>query len=180
MARRRCLIPIALSMILVAAILSPFSLIPVSSAGAGGSILPTNGTLFLQVRGTSDRQQGSAPDHFVYLVDVYDMSNQKVGTMTHDIKFTTPTTLNLVNSFHLPNGELVSQWVEVVAPDSTHTGFVLVGVHSDNNDTIQADKGTGDYAGRSGRIRMSGWHDVNRFPQTVAFDDFYEIDLHLD
>jgi hypothetical protein len=164
---------------LVAAILLPLSSIPISSAGSGGSILPASGTLFLQVRGTSDRQQGSAPDHFVYLVDVYDMSNQKIGTVTHDVKFTSPTTLNFINSFHLPNGDLVSQWEEAVASDSTHPGFLLIGVHSDNNDTIQADKGTGDYAGRTGQIRMSGWQDANRFPQTMAFNDFYEINLHL-
>jgi hypothetical protein len=178
MARRRWLVPVALS-ILVAAILSPLSPIPISSAGAGGSFLPASGTLFLQVRGTSDRQQGSAPDHFVYVADVYDMSNQKIGTVTYDAKFTTLTTLNVLSSFHLPNGELVAQWVEAAAPDSTHQGFVLVGGHSDFHDTIEADQGTGDYAGRTGQIRMSGWHDVNKFPQTVALNDFYEIDLHL-
>ena len=178
MAGRRCLMPIALS-ILVAALLSSLSPIRISSAGAGESAVRDTGTLFLQVRGSGDRQQGSAPDHFVYQIDVYDMSNQKVGTVTHDLKFTSPTTLNMMSSFHLPKGELVFQGVEVVAPDSTHQGFLLIGIHSDNNDTIQADKGTGDYAGRTGRLRMSGWHDANKFPQTMALDDFYEIDLHL-
>jgi hypothetical protein len=177
MARRRCLIPIALS-VLFAALLSPLSPIPISSAGAGESMLPDQSTLFLHVRGTADRQQGSAPDHFVYLVDVYDMSNEKVGTVTHDAKFTSATTASLMSSFHLPNGELVSRVVEVGAPDATHQGFLLAGVHPDD-DTIQADKGTGDYAGRTGRIRMSGWHDANKFPQTMTLNDFYEIDLHL-
>lgn len=175
---RHRLVPIA-SAILVAALLSPLAAIPMSPAGAGSTIRPINGTLFLQVRGTSDRQQGPAQDHFVYLVDVYDMSDQKVGTVTHDFAFTSPNTFNLVSSFHLPNGEFVSDAVEVVAPDSTHPGFLLAGIHSDYNDTIQADKGKGDYAGRSGQVRMSGWHDANKFPQTLTFDDFYEIDLHL-
>ena len=164
---------------LVAALLWALAAIPMSSAGAGSSIGPANGTLFLQVRGISDRQQGPAQDHFVYQVDVYDMSDQKVGTVTHDFSFTSPSTLNVTSSFHLPNGEFVSDAVEVIAPDSTHPGFLLAGVHSDYNDTIQADKGKGDYAGRSGQIRMSGWHDANKFPQTLAFNDFCEINLHL-
>jgi len=175
---RHRLMPIG-SATLVAALLWALAAIPMSSAGAGSSIGPANGTLFLQVRGISDRQPGPAQDHFVYQVDVYDMSDQKVGTVTHDFSFTSPSTLNVTSSFHLPNGEFVSDAVEVIAPDSTHPGFLLAGVHSDYNDTIQADKGKGDYAGRSGQIRMSGWHDANKFPQTLAFNDFYEIDLHL-
>jgi hypothetical protein len=178
MARRRCLTPIALSLV-VAGLLSPLSPIRVSSAGAGESVVRDTGTLFLQVRGSGDRQQGSAPDHFVYVIDVYDMSNQKIGTVTHDVRFTSPTTEEMMSSFHLPKGELVFRGEQAVAPDSTHQGFVLTGIHSDNNDTIQADKGTGDYAGRTGRLRMSGWHNTSKFPETVVLNDFYEIDLHV-
>lgn len=47
-------------------------------------------------------------------------------------------------------------------------------MHADH-DTLQPDKSTGAYAGRAGRLRQSGWHDANKFPQTVTFSDFYEI-----
>lgn len=90
--------------------------------------------------------------------------------------FTSPSTLDLVSTFHLPGGDIASHGVEVIAPDSTRQGFFLIGVHSDD-DTVQAEKSTGVYAGRTGRLRMSGWHDGNKFPQTVTFNDFYEITL---
>lgn len=176
MARRLCLGPLAL-FVLAAILVSPFSPIDTSSAGAEESPLPADGTLFLQVRGTADRQQGTPPDRFVYVLDVYDMTNQKVGTVTHDVKFTSPTTLDLISSFRLPGGDLVNQGVESIGPDATRQGFYLIGVHADS-DTIQPGKSTGEYAGRTGRLRMSGWHDANKFPQTVTVNDFYEIRLN--
>jgi hypothetical protein len=168
MARRLLLAPLALS-VLAAIIVAP--------VGAGESPPPADGTLFLQVRGTADREQGTPPDRFVYVLDVYDMTNQKVGTVTHDVKFTSATTLDLISSFRLRNGDLVNHGVESIGPDATRQGFYLIGVHSDT-DTIQGGKGTGAYAGRTGRLRMSGWHDANKFPQTVTVDDFYEIRLN--
>lgn len=176
MARRRWLGPLALSVV-VAALVALLAPAHVSSAGAEQGAPPTEGTLFLHVRGTADRQEGTPPDRFVYVVDVYDTSDTKIGTVTHDVAFTSPTTLDLVSTFHLPDGELVNRGVEVIAPDSAAPGFYLIGVHADR-DTVVADKGTGAYAGRTGRLRMSGWHDANTFPQTVTLNDFYAIELN--
>jgi hypothetical protein len=175
MARRLRLESLALP-ILVVALLSPLSPVHVSPVSAGDSTRPADETLFVQVRGTGDRQPGSPPDRLVYVLDVFDMRNQKIGTVTHDLKFTSATTADLVSSFHLPRGDVVNRGVEAIAPDSTKQGFYLIGVHSDQ-DTIQGDKSTGDYAGRGGRLRMSGWHDGNTLPQRLTVNDFYEIAL---
>ena len=177
MARRRNLGPLALLVLTAAGLFSPLSPTKASSAADGSPLLSPEGTVYLQVRGTADREGGGPPDRFVYVLDVYDMNNRKVGKVRHDVKFTSPTTLDLVSSFSLPNGDLVNHGVEAIGPDASKQGFYLIGVHADT-DTIQADKGTGDYAGRTGRLRMSGWHDANKFPQTVTLNDFYEIRLN--
>ncbi|HET9771615.1 MAG TPA: hypothetical protein VFS16_12060 [Acidimicrobiia bacterium] len=174
MARRRILGPLALLVLTAAGLFSPLSPTRVSSAADGGPLLSPDGKLYLQVRGTADREAGGPPDRFVYVLDVYDMANRKVGKVRHDVKFTSPSTLDLVSTFSLPDGELVNHGVEAIGPDASKQGFYLIGVHSDT-DTVQGGKSTGAYAGRTGRLRMSGWHDANKFPQTVTLNDFYEI-----
>ena len=110
----------------------------------------------------------------MYEPTVYDMNNQRIGTVTHDVMFTSPSTADLVSTFHLPDGVLANKSVEAIGPDASRQGFYLIGVHADR-DTVDGAKSTGAYAGRTGRLRMSGWHDANKFPQTVTFNDFYEI-----
>jgi hypothetical protein len=173
MALRRTFGPLVLTG-LVVALLSPFSPVKLPSAGAEESMSSADGPLVLQVRGTVNRKEGGPPERFVYEPDVLDASGHKIGTVTHDVMFTSPSTLDLVSTFHLPAGDLANHGVEAIGPDASKQGFYLIGVHADK-DTLEANKSTGAYAGRSGRLRMSGWHDANKFPQTVTFNDFYEI-----
>jgi hypothetical protein len=173
MARRRTLGPLGLAVV-VAALVSPFSPVNFSWAEAEESGSADGKTLYLQVRGTVDRKAGGPPERLVYEPDVYDMNNQKIGTVTHDVMFTSANTLDLVSTFHLPGGDIANHGVEAIGPDGSKQGYYLIGVHADK-DTLQASKSTGAYAGRAGRLRMSGWHDANKFPQTVTFNDFYEI-----
>lgn len=176
MALRRTFGPLALSA-LVVALLSPFSPVKLPSAGAEEGVSSAGRSLFLQVRGTVDRKGGSAPERFVYEPDVFDTNNQKIGTVTHDVMFTSPTTLDVVSAFHLPDGDLANHGVEAIGPDASKQNFYLIGIHADH-DTVDGAKSTGAYAGRAGRLRMSGWHDASKFPQTVTFNDFYEITLN--
>lgn len=173
MTLRRISGPLALTA-LVVALLSPLSSGRLPSAGADAAVSPAGRVLVVQVHGTVDRKAGTAPDHFVYEPDVYDINGQKIGTVTHDIVFTSPSTADLVSTFHLKDGVLSNKGVEAIGPDASRPGFYLIGVHADH-DTLQPDKSTGTYAGRTGRLRQSGWHDANKFPQTVTFSDFYEI-----
>ena len=149
MTLRRTLGPLSLSF-LVIALLAPFSPTRLASAGAQESASPAAGrTLILQVHGTVDRKGGTAPDHFAYEPDVFDLSGRKIGTVTHDVVFTSPSTADLVSTFHLPDGELWNKSVEAIGPDASRTGFYLIGVHADR-DTLLPDKSTGRRAGRTG------------------------------
>jgi hypothetical protein len=102
-------------------------------------------------------------------------TGEKVGTATHNVS---PPSIIMdhVMTFHLPDGDLVAHSKESVAPDSQHQGLFLIGIHATEKNIVP-EKGTGAYAGRTGRVTMSGWHDGNKFPEQVTFNDFYLIEL---
>ena len=138
--------------------------------GVGGS----GDTLAFNFRGTG-RGEPAQSGRFQYTTDVYSMvTGEKVGTGTHNIS-PPSAVMDHVMTFHLPDGDLVVHSTESVAPDPQHSGFALIGIHEDNN--IVPAKGTGAYAGRSGKVTMSGWHDANRFPEQATFNDFYLIEF---
>jgi hypothetical protein len=160
--------------IFMAAVLVPVLPARMTASEAQAGELPE--TLVLTFRGTGQRQD-SAPQRFVYTADLYDTaSGKKVGTATVDVEFISPLTLDHVITFHLPDGDLVNHAVEAIGPDPTRQGHYLIGVHPEG-DTIVAGKGTGAYAGRTGRLTMSGWHDGTKFPEQDTFNDFYLIEL---
>ncbi len=175
MARRRALGLLALP-IAVIALMSPLSPVAVSSA-AGEDAAPAGEVLVLNVRGSANRESGTAPERFAYVLDVYDATNRKIGTVTHDAAFTSATTAEIISTFRLPDGELVNRATEAFAPDTSRQNQFLTGIHPEQ-ETIVADKGTGAYAGRTGRLRMSGWHETSKFPDVLGTNDFYAIELN--
>jgi hypothetical protein len=118
----------------------------------------------------------SAPDRLVRTVDLLSMSGEKMGTATRDFAFTGPNTGDDVMTFHFPDGDLVSRAVLRFAAASSDPGFFFVTTRPGGN-TVVPDRGTGAYAGRTGRVRMSGWHDGREFPERAGFDDFFVIEL---
>ena len=174
MTRRPGLWPLALVVVLFVALMSAFSSVTVSSASAEED---TGDLLFLNVRGTANRQAGTAPERFAYVLDVYDSTNKKIGTVTHDAAFTSASTAEIISTFNLPNGVLVNRAIEAFGPDTSRQNQFLTGIHPEG-ETILGDKGTGAYAGRTGRLRMSGWHETSKFPDTLGTNDFYAIELN--
>jgi hypothetical protein len=121
------------------------------------------------------RGEPAEPGRFQYTTDLYSMvTGEKIGTGTHNIS-PPAAMMDHVMTFHLPDGDLVAHSTESVAPDPQHSGLALIGIHQPNN--IVPEKGTGVYAGRTGKATMSGWHDANKFPEQATFNDFYLIEL---
>jgi hypothetical protein len=168
--------PVSLGLsISVAAVLAPLAPVRTTTSGAQAGEVPE--TLVLNFRGTGVRQD-SATQRFVYTADLYDTpGGRRVGTATADVQFISPLTLDHVITFHLPAGDLVDHAVEAIAPDASRQGHYLIGIHPEA-DTIVAGRGTGAYAGRTGHLTMSGWHDGSKFPQQDTFNDFYLIELN--
>jgi hypothetical protein len=129
----------------------------------------------VNVRGAG-RREPSSPERYVRTLGVYAMTGEQLGTVVQDFAFTSPTTGDHIMIFKFPDGELVNHTIISFAPDTANPGFVLTGLHP-GRDTILAGKGTGRYAGRTGRLRASGWHDVQQFPEIAVLDDFYLIEL---
>jgi hypothetical protein len=134
--------------------------------------------LALNFKGTARREETPEPHRFQWTTDVYSMvSGEKVGTATHNVLPITPFSGDLVTTFHFPDGDLVAHSTESIMPSVLHPGFFHVGVHPKDNNIVPG-KGTGKYAGRTGKVQMSGWHDCNtQCPEQATFDDFYLIEL---
>lgn len=144
--------------------------IPPAEAAAGAE----PDTLPLHFRGTG-RQEPAEQGRFQWSTDLYSLvTGEKVGTGTNNADLRGPI-MDHVMTFRLPDGDIVAHSKESVIPDPQHPGFALVGIHQDNN--IVPERGTGAYAGRTGKVTMSGWHDGSKLPEQATFNDFYLIEL---
>ena len=148
-----------------------------AAAGAAeASAAGAREVIAVNVRGAGPREQ-SAPDRYVRTFDVYPITGgERIGTVIQDFAFTSATTGDHIMTFRLSDGQFVNHTVISFAPDTARSGFVFTGLHP-KGDTIVPERGTGRYAGRSGRLRMAGWHDVNKFPEVAVLDDFYVIEF---
>lgn len=174
MSRRPRLLALAAASV-AAFLISPASPARLSAPPAGAAVGAAADTLTLNFRGTTQREKTPDPQRVQYTTDLYSLATgEKVGTGTYNAMFTSPLTADHIMTFHLPDGDLVSHDIMAVGPDATRPGFFLIGVHPDGNTIVN---GTGVYAGRTGKLRMSGWHDGTKFPGQVTFNDFYAIEL---
>ena len=163
---------VVLAALVAGGIVSPTIRVGVPAAGAA-TAAPGN-RLALQFRGTG-HQEPAEQGRFQWSTDLYSLvTGEKVGTGTNNADLRAPI-MDHVMTFHLPDGDLVAHSKESVIPDPQHPGFALVGVHQDNN--IVPERGAGAYAGRTGKVTMSGWHDGSKLPEQATFNDFYLIEL---
>jgi hypothetical protein len=108
-----------------------------------------------------------------------------VGTATDDVacSSTNPppcAVIDAITTFRFtqgtfPIGTLVNEGQVSIAPDAQKPGFIINGVRGSGN-TIKS--ATGDYAGHTATISISGGNDVHNFPMELIQDDFWLIELH--
>jgi hypothetical protein len=135
--------------------------------------------LALNVRGVGTLDP-SFPSRWFYTAEVYSLvTGERVGTALHEFALAASAETGVVEhlvTFRRPEGEIASHALESLVPDPLHPGHALVGVHPERG-TILPEHGTGIYAGRTGNLRMSGWHDGRAAPASLGLDDFYVIEL---
>jgi hypothetical protein len=133
----------------------------------------------LNFRGHAQREP-TAADHFQYSNPIYALATgEKVGTATHHIFFTEkPLVADHTMTFHFSDGDLVTHQLESIGQDPQYPpgAQFLIGLHPQGK-TIDPGRSTGAYKGRTGKLRMAGWHETSKFPAEATFDDFYWIDL---
>jgi hypothetical protein len=142
-------------------------------AAAATSAVPGD-RLVLNFRGTGHREPAER-GRFQYSTDVYSLATgERVGVGNNNVDLRVPIEDHVI-TFHLPDGDLVAHSKQSVMPDPQYPGFAVVGIHQDNN--IVPEKGTGAYAGRTGKATMSGWVDGRKLPGEATFNNFYLIEL---
>jgi hypothetical protein len=75
--------------------------------------------------------------------------------------------LNVLTTFRYPGGTLAARSTVSLVPDPQRPGFALVGTRPERNTLTSA---SGDFAGRTGRLLLSGTVDLRRFPARAPFE----------
>ena len=120
------------------------------------------------------------PQHLVFDSDLTSLATgDKAGTFSWDLTCGQAIgfpcgVYEVVNTFRLPGGTLVTRGTANVTPDATGPGFFHAGIHPAADNIIEA---TGVFTGRTGKAHMSGRHGGQEFPAFVSFDDFWLIEL---
>ncbi len=104
-------------------------------------------------------------------------TGEVIGTIIDDIKAPIPGILFDVTTSFIFNdgGKLVNHMLVSSAPDVQRPGWIIVGNRPTENSIIEA---SGAFAGRTGKIRLSGTNDLTKFPNEVYQDDFWVIELN--
>jgi hypothetical protein len=112
----------------------------------------------------------------VYTFPMYSLATgAEIGTITDDVGLTsTPGVVDVITTYRFKDGEIVNHMPVSISQDSQKAGWVVVGNRPEGNTIIKA---TGAYAGRTGRVRLSGVDDLNKFPAQIYQDDFWVIEL---
>lgn len=172
--------------LIVSALLIGLSFLPATARGpqvsqqqpaSQAQIVP--GIMPLHVRGTA-KNELTSPPNFVYTADVYSLaSGEYLGVAVNKLTCSTspPPCLvaDLVTTYRLPLGDIVSRVRVSVVPDPQRSGFALTGARP-GADTIVS--GTEAFEGRTGRVRISGLDDLTQFPMEVTFDSFHVIEIN--
>lgn len=99
-------------------------------------------------------------------------TGEVIGTLINDAQPNGPGTNDLVTSFVFADGKLVSHTTSSLAQDPAKPGWVLVGMRPDADSIVEA---TGVFAGRTGRVDLSGTNDMTKFAAGEIFQDNFWI-----
>lgn len=157
--------------------------LPVAAVGIASADPRPEGPEFITVnmRGTAPNVSDD-PTRMVFEFDLFSVTTgEKIGTATDDVACKTNDLpgcplFDAITTFHLPDGDIVNRATVSVMPDPARPGWVLNGSFPEG-DTIIAGSGTGDYADRTGRARLSGANMVLGFPFELTGDDIFVIEL---
>lgn len=147
---------------------------PVSSAG-GPPGFRTDTFMSLNTRGMRENTS-TDPMRTVFEFDVHsNLTGEKIGTATDSVFCSTTTpppcqVFDAVTTFRLPDGEITNHAQVSVVPDPQRPGGFLVGARPTENSVVS---GTGAYAGKKAKVRLTGWNDGSGYPGRLMADDWW-------
>jgi hypothetical protein len=146
-----------------------------------GSFRPTAAgnvdILAVNSKGTA-KNESKDNNRTVYTFPMYDLATgAEIGTITDDVGPTpVPGVVDVITTYRFQNGSEIAGHMPVsISQDSQKPGWIVVGNRPEKDTIVKA---TGDYAGRTGRVRLSGVDDVRKFPGEIYQDDFWIIELN--
>jgi hypothetical protein len=128
-------------------------------------------------RGTSPVTH-HADGSFGFTVDLFSLTTgQRIGSLTDRARCAVPsvppcTVLEIITTYRLPGGEVVSRAKWSVMPDPGRPGFVLAGSGTRGTQGTTVLRATGAYRGRTGRVSGWGGADMRGFPARIGIDIF--------
>ena len=169
-ARLALALTVALAAVAAAAVVVP----GVAPADSGGGKF-----LALNTRGTA-KNISTDPMRTVFEFDLYSLATgERIGHANDSIFCSTQTpppcqVFDAVTTFHLPDGTLTNHAQVSVVPDPQRPGFFLVAARPEASSIVAA---TGAYAGRTGKVRLTGLDDGSRYPAELSVDDTWIFEL---
>jgi hypothetical protein len=127
------------------------------------------------------KNEATEPGLFRFTGDMLSATGEKMGTEIHQAKCSTTTpppcgVFDVDETFQFPDGTITVKAPASAPSDPQYPDDLVLGVHTKQDNVVE---GTGVFAGRSGRARMSGWHDVSEIQNGyAAFNDFWLIELN--
>ena len=154
----------------VAVLLSPVSVTTSSAASDSIEIIAVNS------KGTAQNESKNQ-NRTVYTFPMYSLATgAEIGTITDDVGLTPmPGVVDVITTYRFKDGELVNHMPVSISQDAQKPGWVVVGDRPQGNTIVKA---SGAYAGRTGKVRLSGVDDLNKFPGQLYQDDFWVIELN--
>jgi hypothetical protein len=134
----------------------------------------------LNTRGTAKNISGDSM-RTVFELELFSLATgEKIGTARDDVFCSTSTpppcqVFDAVTTFRLPGGQIVNHAQVSVIPDPQRPGWFMVSSRP-SEPTIE--NATGKWAGRTGRVDLTGVNEGSRYPGQLTTDDLWVI--HLD
>jgi hypothetical protein len=188
--RRRPALPTMVTLLLVAAGVPATATVtepahepaPAAPRAIASSSGPTGleGKEIIVVNGLgTGRDQNPDPIAFDITVPLVSLATGTVvGRVRHEPRCATDSVPCLVlddqDTYDLGDGTIVTRSKVSLSPDPAHPHILLSSGRPPEKNVVKA---TGAYAGRTGRVRVSGIVDVARFPSEFTLDEIYVIVL---
>lgn len=180
--RRWYVIPLAASALVVAMVVAVLDGLAPAEAGPTQAAATTGDGDKILVRFNGRYENvATEPGMFRFVGDMLSPSGARLGTQIHQAKCSTSTpppcgVFDVEETFEFPDGTIKVKTPESAATDPQYPDHLLIGVHPQQDNIAEA---TGIFAGRSGRGRASGWHDLSELQEGYAtFNDFWLIELN--
>lgn len=116
------------------------------------------------------------PNRTAYTFPMYVLATgEQIGTITDDVGLTpVPGVVDVITTFRFPDGDIVTQSNVSISQDAQKPGWIVVGGRPESDTIVDA---TGAYAGRTGKVTVSGVDDLRKFPGELYQDDYWVIEL---